>query len=718
MNLFELAAKISLDSSRYTEGIKTAKRDIEGLGTVIERELGGAEDKFDDVGESASKATPEMSSFVTQLKAIATSSITVKVLEEIAEGLIKIAKAGVNYNMQIESASANLEVLLGDSEEAIAKIKELKAMDATSPFDLSDLLNATQQLLAYGIAAEDTGRVLQELGDISLGNTEKFSGLAYAYAQMNAAGKANMQDIRQMINAGFNPLNAIAELTGETMNELNARVSAGKVAFSEIEMAIKYATSAVGTFTQADRDAAAEFAKNQLTVTDAVQEQLDAQEAAYEAEVDRLDNMYAAQQKYYKKQQEALRDSIDERIDLVEKANEEELEALEKTQDAEVSAHKKATDAKLALIKEQHMESLRLIDEEKYNQIKAIEDQINALKGLSEADDKAARDKERAETKARLEQQVQNASNVRFRQAAEKQLYDYLESIRLEDLEEERKAKIEELKLQKQTVEEEATAKKDQLEEQYNATVEAAKSESEAVLEELKARHEEETKLVKEKHEEQLKDYKKTLDAELEALREKNDEALKYYKKDIDSQKKYATEQHAIALETIEMTQAAVTDSIESVEGRFFEGMSKQAETLDGKLAALQAKWNSYLGERSEGLTKWLENNAIPFADKLLDAADKFYAVVDKLFGIGEENKDTAAAMQTSRWKKILTGELPLSSIFDNYYPTLQTVTGTSNSSSTTITNNFTVQGVSEDTARKLAEDINSELEEAEAANG
>ena len=718
MNLFELAAKISLDSSRYTEGIKTAKRDIEGLGTVIERELGGAEDKFDDVGESVSKATPEMSSFVTQLKAIATSSITVKVLEEIAEGLIKIAKAGVNYNMQIESASANLEVLLGDSEEAIAKIKELKAMDATSPFDLSDLLNATQQLLAYGIAAEDTGRVLQELGDLALGNTEKFSGLAYAYAQMNAAGKANMQDIRQMINAGFNPLNAIAELTGETMNELNARVSAGKVAFSEIEMAIKYATSAVGTFTQADRDAAAEFAKNQLTVTDSVQEQLDAQEAAYEAEIERLNNMYTAQQKFYNKQEKALRDSITDRLDAMRDANEEELELLEKTQEAEVQAHKKATDARIALIKEQYTESLRLIDEEKYNQIKAIEEQIAAIEGLSEADDKAARDKERAETKARLEMQVQNASNVRFREAAEKQLYDYLETIRLEDLEEERKAKVEELKLQKKTVEDEASAKKESLEEQYNSSVEAAKAESDAVLEQLKERHEQETKLIKDQREEQLKNYKETLNAELEALRERNDESLKAYKKDIDAQKKYASEQHTIALESIEMTQAKVTESIESVEGRFFEGMSKQAETLDGKLAALQAKWNAYLGERSEGLTKWLENNAIPFADKLLDAADKFYAVVDKLFGIGEENKDTAAAMQTSRWKKILTGELPLSSIFDNYYPTLQTVTGTSNSSSTTVTNNFTVQGVNEETAKKLMEEFNRALEEAEAANG
>ena len=96
MNLFELAAKISLDSSKYTEGIKTAKRDIEGLGTVIERELGGAEDKFDDVGESASKATPKMSSFVAQLLGIATGTAATQVLIGITEGLISIAKAGVN----------------------------------------------------------------------------------------------------------------------------------------------------------------------------------------------------------------------------------------------------------------------------------------------------------------------------------------------------------------------------------------------------------------------------------------------------------------------------------------------------------------------------------------------------------------------------------------------------------------------------------------------
>jgi 5'-3' exonuclease len=48
----------------------------------------------------------------------------------------------------------------------------------------------------------------------------------------------------------------------------------------------------------------------------------------------------------------------------------------------------------------------------------------------------------------------------------------------------------------------------------------------------------------------------------------------------------------------------------------------------------------------------------------------------------------------------------------------LQTVTGTSNSSSTTVTNNFTVQGVNEETAKKLMEEFNRALEEAEAANG
>lgn len=661
MNLFELFAKISIDTSEYEEGIDKAKKST--------------------------------TSFGDQLMSLTKATAVVTVLKQVANAMIDLAKAGVAYNMQTETYTANLSVLLGSVEAAEKKMQELKDMDKNSPFDLASLADATQQLLAYGIAADDTKQVLQELGDISLGNTEKFNGLAYAYAQMNAAGKANMQDIRQMINAGFNPLNAIAELTGESMSDLTARVSAGKVAFSEIQMAIRYATSAVGTFTEADKAAAAEFAKNQMTVSDTAQEL----QEAYEKDIEALEDRYEAQKDAYDKQEEALKEF-----------HEDQLEEVKKAQEAEIEAFEKATDEKLALINKQYKENLKLIDEEKYRQLKAIDDQISALKGLDDASSEAAEERERAEKKAALQRQVDTASSHRFREAAEAQLAAYLEEIRQEDLEKERKAKIEELKLQKDTVEAEADEKKESLKEQ-NA------EEIAQVREQAK----EQTKILTEQHEEALENYRDILDDELEALKDKNDAALKDYQRVIDQEKKYIEEQNAIMLANIELEQASVTESIESVEGRFFEGMKTQSDTLAGTISQLEAQWDSFLGKHTEGLTEWLKEHGIPFASKLLEAADKFLTAIEKLplFNLFSTNASEINPYNVPRFDLSTAPEG-----FESYVPPVTSSYSANPYSKITDARvqsfTFNVIGTDEESARRMANIVEEELEFAEAANG
>ena len=50
-----------------------------------------------------------------------------------------------------------------------------------------------------------------------MGNNEKFSSMTLAFAQMSAAGRLMGQDLNQMINAGFNPLQVISEKTGKSI---------------------------------------------------------------------------------------------------------------------------------------------------------------------------------------------------------------------------------------------------------------------------------------------------------------------------------------------------------------------------------------------------------------------------------------------------------------------------------------------------------------------
>lgn len=160
----------------------------------------------------------------------------------------QIAKFGLQFNMQMEDYTTNFTTLLGSAEKAQTLVNNLKEMAAKTPFGTSDLADASQTLLAFGVSAQDLMPVLNNLGDISLGNKERFQNLALAFGQVSAAGKMTGQDLLQFVNAGFNPLKIIAEKTGESMEEVRDRMSEGGVTAQEVADAMATATSEGGQF--------------------------------------------------------------------------------------------------------------------------------------------------------------------------------------------------------------------------------------------------------------------------------------------------------------------------------------------------------------------------------------------------------------------------------------------------------------------------------------
>ena len=182
----------------------------------------------------------------------------------------KVVKSGIDYNASMESYLTNFKVMLGNEELAAEKLSELRKMAASTPFALSDLTEGTQTLLQFGIAADDTTGVLKQLGDISLGNTDKLQTLVRTYGKMSSAKKVTLENVNMMIDAGFNPLNQICEATGESMSDLYKRISDGKVSFSELQAAVSAATSEGGQFYNGMLEASQTFSGRMSTLKDNV----------------------------------------------------------------------------------------------------------------------------------------------------------------------------------------------------------------------------------------------------------------------------------------------------------------------------------------------------------------------------------------------------------------------------------------------------------------
>ena len=180
----------------------------------------------------------------TGFKAIATS---VGVVSTAMAGLIGF---GVNYNAEIEQLQTSFEVMTGSADKAKDIIKELQEIGAKTPFEVKGLAETTQLLMNYGLEADDAIDKMMMLGDIAQGSSEKMNRIAMAYGQMSSAGKVQLEDIKQMIEAGFNPLQEISKTTGESMASLYDRISKGTISVDEITASMERSTSVGGKYFQ------------------------------------------------------------------------------------------------------------------------------------------------------------------------------------------------------------------------------------------------------------------------------------------------------------------------------------------------------------------------------------------------------------------------------------------------------------------------------------
>lgn len=165
-----------------------------------------------------------------------------------AAGMKAFASSVVNVRKEMQSLSTSFKVLLGDEAKASAMFGELKEFAATTPLMLKDLASGAQTMLGFNIEAEKVVPTLKAIGDISMGDSQKFQSLTLAFSQMSATGKLMGQDLLQMINAGFNPLTEIARKTGKSIGDLKEEMSQGAISAEMVADAFMSATSEGGKF--------------------------------------------------------------------------------------------------------------------------------------------------------------------------------------------------------------------------------------------------------------------------------------------------------------------------------------------------------------------------------------------------------------------------------------------------------------------------------------
>lgn len=154
----------------------------------------------------------------------------------------------ISVRGEFQAMENTLRTLVKSKQEADTLLSEIKEYAKVSPLDLKGVSTAAQTMIGFNIEAGKVPAYIRAIGDVSMGDAQRFQSLTLAFSQMSATGMLMEQDLNQMINAGFNPLSVMAEKSAQSISQLKEEMSKGAISAQMVQQAFIDATSAGGNF--------------------------------------------------------------------------------------------------------------------------------------------------------------------------------------------------------------------------------------------------------------------------------------------------------------------------------------------------------------------------------------------------------------------------------------------------------------------------------------
>lgn len=200
--------------------------------------------------------------------------------------------AVVKLGMETGRTEMAFQVLSGSMSRGTELLGQLNKYADDTIYGRSEIQEAAQTMLGFGVNINDVIGSVKMLGDVAMGNRQRFSQLALAYSQVAAAGRLQGQDLLQLVNAGYNPLLDISEMTGKSMLELRDEMSKGMISFDMMRDAFMRATSEGGRYHKmAENIARTPYGRFQQFLGDLSQKMLQLYEIIEPALLPIFDNM-------------------------------------------------------------------------------------------------------------------------------------------------------------------------------------------------------------------------------------------------------------------------------------------------------------------------------------------------------------------------------------------------------------------------------------------
>jgi hypothetical protein len=244
-----------------TANTSKAQKTLQGLGGNVKRMMGDADKYMKNATKSANMFTDILSSGLKVGGILA----GIRTLEYAVGDVLGSA---IEFNKTLDDANAAFRTMTGGNVGMAKDLtNQMVQMATMTPLSTENILKAGVTLNAVGMEADSLLGILKMLGDVARGNSDRFQRLAYAFAQVQAAGRLMGQENLQFTNALFSPLQIIADQLAKTyggrsqqyMSQTKKAMENGAISANMVTQAFILATQKGGRFYNAMVEASKTF---------------------------------------------------------------------------------------------------------------------------------------------------------------------------------------------------------------------------------------------------------------------------------------------------------------------------------------------------------------------------------------------------------------------------------------------------------------------------
>lgn len=215
-------SEVSLEQKRVRAEIGRNERALKSMGDEGKRSM-------EKVGRSTDTLRTKLRGVGTAIKSSGLTKWAAGGVFALGGLATAAGMIGIKAAASMEQSEVAFESLLGSKGKAKKLLDELSKMAAETPFEFPQLVDASQQLLAYGFKAGQITPMLTSIGDAAAATGKGAEGvdrITRALGQMQAKGKISNEELMQIGELGIPVYDIMAEKLGIAKSEVSAFLAA------------------------------------------------------------------------------------------------------------------------------------------------------------------------------------------------------------------------------------------------------------------------------------------------------------------------------------------------------------------------------------------------------------------------------------------------------------------------------------------------------------